>query len=124
MLIRTSAAALAVFVASGAIANPGVVYNDALNDISNNLTSGNGTLDLVSMEVSNTATDLVFSLRVNGDLTGASATDWGKFMIDIATGTISGDSLLVFLRRRRHHARQEDGGEHDAGDALHRAQHA
>ncbi len=90
MLIRTSAAALAVFVASGAIANPGVVYNDALNDISNNLTSGNGTLDLVSMEVSNTATDLVFSLRVNGDLTGASATDWGKFMIGIATGNGAG----------------------------------
>lgn len=90
MLIRTSAAALAVFVASGAIANPGVVYNDALNDIASNIATGNGTLDLVSMEVSNTATDLVFSLRVNGDLTGASATDWGKFMIGIATGNGTG----------------------------------
>jgi hypothetical protein len=93
MLIRTSGAALAAFVASTAFANPGILastYNDAANDIANGIATGGGTLDLLSMEVSHTATDLVFSLRVNGNVTGNGSVDWGKFMIGIATGNGSG----------------------------------
>jgi hypothetical protein len=93
MLIRTSGAALAAFVASTALANPGILastYNDAANDIANGIATGGGTLDLLSMEVSHTATDLVFSLRVNGNVTGNGSVDWGKFMIGIATGNGSG----------------------------------
>jgi len=44
------------------------------------------------MEVSNTLTDITFKLTVNGNV---STTDWGKFMIGIATqktdGTLSGN---------------------------------
>ncbi|MBK7865583.1 MAG: hypothetical protein IPJ75_00485 [Ignavibacteriales bacterium] len=36
------------------------------------------------MEVSNTATDLLFKLTVNGNV---ATTDWGKFMLGISTGS-------------------------------------
>jgi hypothetical protein len=63
-------------------ATPGVTYNDAINDIAPGLATANGTLDLVKMEVSNTATDVVFQLTVNGNI---GSTDWGKFMIGISS---------------------------------------
>lgn len=71
-------------------ANPGVVYNDATGDINPSLATGGGTLDLVRMEVSHTATDLVFALTVNGNLTD---TNWGKFMIGISNGS-AGDTSV------------------------------
>ena len=71
-------------------ANPGVVYNDATGDINPNIGTGNGTLDLVRMEVSHTATDLVFALTVNGNV---ATTDWGKFMIGISNGS-AGDTSV------------------------------
>ncbi|MBU3728207.1 MAG: hypothetical protein FGM37_03025 [Phycisphaerales bacterium] len=58
-------------------------YNDSSNDIDPGIANAGGTLDLLSMEVSNSATDLVFRLTVNGSL---NSTDWGKFMIGISTG--------------------------------------
>jgi hypothetical protein len=80
------------FIASGANANPGVLFNDAIGDIDPGISTGNGTLDLVSMEVSHTATDIQFKLTVNGNI---SSTDWGKFMVGIANnkgyGTSSSD---------------------------------
>ena len=71
-------------------ANPGVVYNDATGDINPSIATGGGTLDLVRMEVSHTATDLVFALTVNGNLTD---TNWGKFMIGISNGS-AGDTSV------------------------------
>ena len=78
----------AAFICSSfAFANPGLtssaMYLDATGDIASGISTGGGTLDLVSMEVSNTATDVIFKLTVNGSL---SSTDWGKFMIGISTG--------------------------------------
>ncbi len=69
---------------------PATVYNDALGDIDPGIATGNGTLDIVGMEVTSDATDLLFSLTVNGDL---STTDWGKFLIGIATGDTLGTSI-------------------------------
>ena len=60
-------------------------YTDAANDIDPTIGTGNGTLDILGMEVSNTATDIVFRLTVNGNV-GPGGTDWGKFMIGISTG--------------------------------------
>ena len=71
-------------------ANPGVVYNDATGDNYPNSWTGNGTLDLVRMEVSHTATDLVFALTVNGNV---GSTDWGKFMIGISNGSAGNTSV-------------------------------
>ena len=60
------------------------VVTDATGEISPNLgTTGDGTLDIVKMEVGDTATDVVFRLTVNGNV---STTGWGKFMIGIANG--------------------------------------
>ena len=73
-----------------AAANAGILgsqtYNDSSNDIDPGIANGGGTLDLLSMEVSNTATDVVFRLTVNGNVSGAGSVDWGKFMIGISTG--------------------------------------
>ena len=64
-------------------------YTDAIGETIN---SASGTIDFVGAEVSNTATDLVISLKVNCNV---GTTDWGKFMIGIATtktdGTTSGN---------------------------------
>ena len=57
--------------------------SDATGDISAGIFSGGGTLDIVKMEVGDTATDVVFRLTVNGNV---ATTDWGKFMIGIANG--------------------------------------
>lgn len=80
-LIATLGALVSVTAAVNA--NPGIVYNDVTGDIAPGISTGNGTLDLVSMEVSNTSTDIQFKLTVNGNI---GTTDWGKFMIGMSTG--------------------------------------
>ena len=67
-------------------ANPGiegVSYSDSANDIASGIATADGTLDILGMEVSHTATDVIFSMTVNGNVNN---TDWGKFMVGIATG--------------------------------------
>ena len=64
-----------------------MIYNDSLADIDPGIANGNGTLDIVKMEVSHTDSDLIFALTVNGNI---STTDWGKFMVGIATGDSAG----------------------------------
>ncbi len=78
----TCAAAVAAAITTLANSEPSVIFTDATGDIDPGLATGNGTLDLVSLEISNTTTDIVFKLTVNGDL----STDWGKFMIGISNG--------------------------------------
>ena len=64
-----------------------ITYNDSTGDIDAGIATGGGTLDIVSMEVANTLVDITFTLTVNGSIT---ATDWGNFMIGIATPTAGG----------------------------------
>ena len=63
-------------------------YTDATGET---ISSAGGTIDFVGAEVSNTATDLVISLKVNGDV---GTTDWGKFMIGIATTKTDGTTSV------------------------------
>ena len=96
MIHRTSFVVTAIaasFISIASQANPGVVYNDATGDIDPSIATGSGTLDLVSMEVSHTATDLVFALTVNGNV---ATTDWGKFMIGISNGS-AGDTSVNWI---------------------------
>lgn len=79
----TCAAAVAAAIASVANSEPSVIFTDATGDIATGIATGGGTLDLVSLEISNTMTDIVFKLTVNGNV---SSTDWGKFMIGISNG--------------------------------------
>ncbi len=81
-----SGATLSLFAATAIAAPAPDIYTDAAFDIAEGLTNGEGTLDLLSMEVSNTATDIQFALTVRGNI---SSTDWGKFMIGIAAGGAS-----------------------------------
>ncbi len=67
-----------------------VTFNDAVGDIDAGISTGGGTLDIVSMEVSNTVTDITFTLTVNGNI---STTDWGKYVIGIATGNTPGSAV-------------------------------
>jgi len=69
-----------VFAAGQLFAQP-ISFNDAIGDIDPGISTGGGTLDIVSMEVSDTVDDVIFRLTVNGNTT---TTDWGKFMIGIA----------------------------------------
>ena len=57
-------------------------YTDSSTDIGAGIANAGGTANFLSAEVSNTATDLVFKLNLNGSV---AATDWAKFMIGIST---------------------------------------
>ncbi len=73
----------ASLLAAVSLSQAQISYTDAVGDIDPGISSGGGTLDIVNMEVSHTATDLLFQLTLNGNIT---TTDWGNFMIGIATG--------------------------------------
>ena len=49
--------------------------SDSTEDIDSGISTGGGTLDIVKMEVGDTANDVVFKLTVNGNI---ATTDWGK----------------------------------------------
>lgn len=63
------------------------IYNDSAGDIFTG--AGGGILDILSVEVTNDATDISFKFTLAGDV---DVTDWGKYMviIDSAPG---GDSV-------------------------------
>jgi PEP-CTERM motif len=63
-----------------------VTYNDATGDTFTG--AGGGILDISSVEVNNTATDLIFKINLAGNPV---ATDWGKYMIGFDS-TLGGDS--------------------------------
>ena len=93
MLSRLALAFVSAIAFSASSANAQVTtYLDATNDIADGIANAGGTLDIVRMEVSNTATDIVFRMTVNGFVEGPGSTDWGKFMIGISTGSNAGDS--------------------------------
>ena len=78
--MKLRVAGLVVLLAVSASAE---IYSDSSGDIDAGISNGGGTLDILSMEVTHNATDLMFSLTLNGNV---STTDWGNFMIGIATG--------------------------------------
>jgi hypothetical protein len=78
---------LALFAcATGATA--GVLYTDTVGDV---IVPGSPFphIDIASVDVSNTATDLVFKINLAGDPV---ATDWGKYMVGIDS-TAGGDPV-------------------------------
>lgn len=74
----------ALLIAASARAD---IISDTIGDIDPGIANGGGTLDIVSMEVTTSGSDLIFSLTLNGNV---STTDWGNFMIGIATGDSAG----------------------------------
>lgn len=84
LILTTFAAAAVAISTSFAVEGTNSPYTDPAGDIDPGLNNGNGTLDILAMEVTNNATDITFTLTLNGDI---STTDWGKFMIGISTGS-------------------------------------
>ena len=83
-LLFSAVAAFAVAASAHAVEGTNSPYIDAVGDIDPGISTGGGTLDILGMEVTNTATDIVFTLTLNGNVT---TTDWGQFMIGISTGS-------------------------------------
>jgi hypothetical protein len=91
--MRLGAAALTFAVSVSPLGAQVTTFNDATNDISINVSTGSGTLDIVKMEVVDTETDVIFTMTVNGNVNSA---NWGNFMVGIANqkavGTTSGNA--------------------------------
>jgi len=85
MTLYTKSIAASI-VAALAINAQAATYTDATGE--NFTGAGGGILDISSVEVNNTATDLIFKINLTGDPT---ATDWAKYMISLDT-TAGGDS--------------------------------
>lgn len=84
-----SKALLVCACASLAINAKAATYLDSTGE--NFTAAGGGILDISSVEVTSTATDLIFKINVTGDPV---ATDWGKYMIALDTapgGATSGN---------------------------------
>lgn len=78
---------LALFLTLSGLSLPAgaVTYLDSIGDIDPGIATGGGTLDILSMEVTNTPSDIVFQLSLNGNI--STPNDWGNFMIGISTGS-------------------------------------
>jgi hypothetical protein len=75
----------AIIAASASLASA-AVYNDATGENFD----GNGHMDISSVEVTNTATDITFKISTTGALT--SPNDWGKYCVGISKGNGLGDT--------------------------------
>lgn len=60
-------------------------YSDALGDNFD----GNAHMDISSVDVTNTASDITFTITLNGDI---AATNWGKYCIGIDSNSATGDT--------------------------------
>jgi hypothetical protein len=78
------AAVLALSAASPARAS--TVYSDTTGDNFD----GNAHMDIASVEVSNDATNITFTINLNGSI--ANPNDWGKYLIGIDTNAATGDT--------------------------------
>jgi hypothetical protein len=77
IFFTTIAAAAVAVSTSFAVEGTNSPYTDAVGDTFTG--AGGGILDILGMEVNNSATDITFSLTVNANV----ATDWGKYLIGI-----------------------------------------
>ena len=75
---------LSVVLCAAATYSQAATIFDSTGDIDPGISTGGGTLDILSMEVSSNGTDIAFALTLNGNV---SNTNWGKFMIGISTGS-------------------------------------
>lgn len=62
------------------------VYNDAVGENFD----GNPHMDIASVEVTNTLSDITFAITLSGSV--ASPNDWGKYLVGISTNSATGDT--------------------------------
>jgi hypothetical protein len=82
MKTTPSLAALLALAVLSALSASAATFSDSTGE--NFTTAGGGILDISSVEVNATATDLIFKLNLTGNPT---TTDWGKYMIGLTTTT-------------------------------------
>ena len=98
-LIPTIASTLTV-LALAALPTQAGIYSDSTGE--NFTTAGGGILDITSVEVNNTASDLIFKINLAGDPV---LTDWGKYCIGFDTtpgGDPTGDGWTPDKHEQRH----------------------
>jgi hypothetical protein len=66
----------------------GATYNDATGDLHDGTGGGDNFsgfthLDIASVEVTNDASDITFTITLNGNIASAGGVDWGKYMVGI-----------------------------------------
>ncbi len=82
--MRKTLAAVAAIVAVAGSAQA-TIYNDAAGDLAATFT-GFDHLDILSVDITNDATNITFDILLAGDL---DATNWGKYALGIDTGGAS-----------------------------------
>ena len=86
--------ALPMAMGDQSFVGPSAAYTDSAGDTPPGFWTANGALDILGMEVSNTATDIKFKLTANGNV-GSGDGVYAKYMIGIATqktdGTLTGN---------------------------------
>jgi len=83
--ISLSAVAVSL-LAGSALAD---TYNDAIGDLASPTFDGLAHLDITSVEVTNDANYVYFSINTAGDM---DAVNWGKYIVGIDTGSNAGDN--------------------------------
>ena len=80
----------AVIIAALAVAGlaSAALYTDAAGEEF----SGNAILDILSVEIQNDATDIMFTVNMAGDPTTATGADWGKYLVAIDS-VVGGDTV-------------------------------
>jgi hypothetical protein len=89
-MIRSGQLILLAAVLAVATPSFGDIYNDAVGDLHDGTGGGaNFTgfthLDIMSVEITNDATDITFTFMVNGNIATMGGVDWGKYMLAIDT---------------------------------------
>jgi hypothetical protein len=65
------------------------VYTDAQNETHD----GNANLDITSVEVTSTTTNITFTVNLRGSI--ASPSDWGTYLVGISTNSSTGDTAAA-----------------------------
>ena len=80
--LTVSLFAVLTLAATTAMSAPSI-YSDSTGAVEGPIVSSNPHIDITSVEVNNTASDLIFKINLAGNPV---ATDWGKYMVGIHTG--------------------------------------
>jgi len=87
--MRFCLSSCALVVATLGLGMIGTASAAVFNDTAGENFDGNAHMDIRSVEVTNTATDITFKITLGGSI--ASPNDWGKYLVGIDTGAGSGD---------------------------------
>jgi hypothetical protein len=80
----------AIAAAAALLGTAGLASAAIFTDATGENFDGNAHMDIASVEVTNTLTDITFKINLNGSI--ANPTDWGKYLVGIDTNSGTGDT--------------------------------